>query len=768
MAMQAGFIKRIRDIMRMDAGINGDAQRIEQMVWMLFLKVYDAKEDDWELNEDDYISIIPENLRWRNWARPDANGHAMTGDKLLDFVNNTLFPVLKGIDVKDGEKIIYEGIKVTPDTPVKKAIVKSTFEDANNYMKDGVYLRQVVDIIDEIEFDDVKESHAFGFVYEEILKDLQSAGSSGEFYTPRAVTDFMALMIKPRLGEKMADFACGTGGFITSWLGQLSKQVNDTSAQKQLDDSIYGVEKKPFPYLLCVTNMLLHDIEVPNIYHMNSLKHNLLDYTDDDKFDVILMNPPYGGHEDKSIQGFFPDDLASSETADLFMSVIMYRLRKNGRAAVVVPDGFLFGLDNAKVSIKRKLLTDFNLHTIIRLPESVFSPYTSISTNLLFFDNTSSTKETWYYRVDIPTDRKHFSKTRPMELSHFNDCISWWNDRKEITLGDGPKALKFDVDFLLNEQGCNFDLCGYPHEEENVLSPEDTIFNSLEIMQSVTSEITKASNIIISMLKNEDIIPSKADIEKSCSQLLSIATNYPTMIRKSILQYAIQGKLVEQRMEEGNANDLFLKLKDIKAQKVKLKEIKAEKPLQPMNENDIPFDIPDNWIWCNIQDIFFAHSAMRIHQSDWKTDGIPFFRGRELVRLAKTGDPNAEIFISEEFYNELKDKGGVPKKDDILISAVGTLGKVYVVKGTKKFYYKDAYILCLDNYGVDPYYIKYLVESPYIQNYIYGDDAYGTTVAQLTLEKLKKMIIPLPPLEEQHRIVKKIEELLPYCDSSMK
>lgn len=348
MAMQSGFIKRIRDIMRMDAGINGDAQRIEQMVWMLFLKVYDAKEDDWELNEDNYESIIPEDLRWRNWAKADENGHAMTGDKLLSFVNNTLFPVLKGNDVKESEKVLYEGIQVTPDTPIKKAIVKSTFEDANNYMKDGVYLRQVIDVIDEIEFDDVKESHDFGFVYEEILRELQSAGSSGEFYTPRAVTEFMALMIKPQLGEKMADFACGTGGFITSWLGQLSKQVTDTTAQKQLDDSIYGIEKKPFPYLLCVTNMLLHDIEVPNIYHMNSLKHNLLDYTDDDKFDVILMNPPYGGHEDKSIQNFFPDDLTSSETADLFMSVIMYRLKK------VVVRRLFFQMDSCLERIMRR------------------------------------------------------------------------------------------------------------------------------------------------------------------------------------------------------------------------------------------------------------------------------------------------------------------------------------------------------------------------------------------------------------------------------
>lgn len=487
MAMQSGFIKRIRDIMRMDAGINGDAQRIEQMVWMLFLKVYDAKEDDWELNEDNYTSIIPDECRWRNWAQADDNGHAMTGDKLLNFVNNTLFPTLKELPV-------------TPDTPVKKAIVKSTFEDANNYMKDGVYLRQVIDIIDEIEFDDVKESHAFGFVYEEILRDLQAAGSSGEFYTPRAVTDFMALMIKPKLGEKMADFACGTGGFITSWLGQLHKQVKDTAAQKQFDDSIYGIEKKPFPYLLCVTNMLLHDIEVPNIYHMNSLKHNLLDYTDDDKFDVILMNPPYGGHEDKSIQGFFPDDLASSETADLFMSVIMYRLKKNGRAAVVVPDGFLFGLDSAKVAIKTKLLTEFNLHTVIRLPGSVFSPYTSISTNLLFFDNKAPSGAVWFYRVDMPSDRKHFSKTKPMELKHFDDAIAWWNDRKEIELEDGPKAKKYSTDFLLKDQGCNIDLCGYPHEEEEVLDPLDTIRNYQEKRTTLNAEIDKVLAELESLL----------------------------------------------------------------------------------------------------------------------------------------------------------------------------------------------------------------------------------------------------------------------------
>mgnify|MGYP000630095104 FL=1 len=500
MAMQSGFIKRVRDIMRMDAGINGDAQRIEQMVWMLFLKVYDAKEDDWEINEDNYVSIIPEDLRWRNWAKADENGHSLTGDVLLNFVNNTLFPVLKGNDVKDENgDVKYKGIVVNRDTPAKKAIVKSTFEDANNYMKDGVYLRQVVDVIDEIEFDDVKESHAFGFVYEEILRELQSAGSSGEFYTPRALTDFMAQTIKPRLGEKMADFACGTGGFITSWLSQLSKQVTDVADQEKLDESIYGIEKKPFPYLLCVTNMLLHDIEVPNIYHDNSLRHNVLDYSDDEKFNVILMNPPYGGHEDKSIQGFFPDDLASSETADLFMSVIMYRLKKNGRAAVVLPDGFLFGTDNTKVAIKKKLFSEFNVHTVIRLPHSVFAPYTGITTNVIFFDNTTSTTKTWFYRLDMPEGYKNFSKTKPMKLEHFQPVIDWWNDRREIEVDGFNKAKEYSLKEIA-DNGYNIDLCGFPHEEDEILDPMDLINQYQEKRASLNAEIDHVLEKITSIL----------------------------------------------------------------------------------------------------------------------------------------------------------------------------------------------------------------------------------------------------------------------------
>lgn len=475
--------------MRNDAGINGDAQRIEQIAWMLFLKVYDAKEDDWEFNEDDYTSIIPEECRWRNWAH-DESGKGMTGDALLNFVNNTVFPTLKKLEV-------------TPQTPIRKAIVKTTFEDANQYMKDGVLLRQVLNVIDELDLSDYEESHAFGEIYESILKELQSAGSSGEFYTPRAVTDFMAKMIKPQIGEKCADFACGTGGFLTSWLKELSELKDSADDIEKINNSVYGIEKKQFPYMLCVTNLLLHDIDIPRIYHDNTLLYDVLDYTDKDKFDVILMNPPYGGSEKNEVKNHFPSDLASSETADLFMSVIMYRLKENGRCAVILPDGFLFGTDNAKVAIKKKLFSEFNLHTIIRMPHSVFAPYTSITTNILFFDNTGATKETWFYRLDMPEGYKNFSKTKPMKLEHFAPAMDWWNNREEIIVDEFPKAKKYTATEIA-ELNYNIDLCGYPHEEEEILAPQDLIKNYREKRASLDADIDRVLGEIMELLGDKE------------------------------------------------------------------------------------------------------------------------------------------------------------------------------------------------------------------------------------------------------------------------
>ena len=481
------FVKRIQDVMRNDAGVNGDAQRIEQIVWTLFLKIYDAKEEEWELINDDYVSIIPDNCKWRNWAVDNKDGQALTGDALLAFVNNELFPTLKNLEVSE-------------DTPMNQVMVRYAFEDANNYMKDGVLLRQVINIIDEIDFTEYEERHAFGSIYESFLKDLQSAGNAGEFYTPRAVTDFMVKVTKPKLGERIADFACGTGGFLVSALNALSEQAGESNENREIyNNSVYGVEKKALPHILCVTNMLLHDIDNPTIIHGNTLETDYKEYRKMEKFDLVLMNPPYGGNEKDSVKSNFPAELRSSETADLFIDIIMFRLNKDGRCAIILPDGFLFGTDNAKVNIKKKLLEEFNLHTVVRMPHSVFAPYTSITTNILFFDNTHPTEVTWFYRLDMPEGYKNFSKTKPMKLEHFQPALDWWDNRTEIEEDGFPKAKKYTVEEIV-ANGYNIDLCGYPHEEEEILDPMDLINQYQEKRASLNAEIDHVLEKITSLL----------------------------------------------------------------------------------------------------------------------------------------------------------------------------------------------------------------------------------------------------------------------------
>lgn len=482
----SSFVKTLQNIMRNDAGVSGDAQRIEQIVWMLFLKIYDAKEELWEFHEDNYESILPEEFRWRNWAVDAKDGKSMTGEQLLTFVNAELFPTLKTLNVDE-------------NTPINKAIVKFAFEDAYNYMKDGVLLRQVVNIIDSIDFTDYKERHAFGDIYEQILKDLQAQRASGEYYSPRATTDFMVQMVKPQLGERVADFACGTGGFLTSSLNYLEKQVESVEDREKYNEAVFGIEKKAFPYLLSITNLLLHDIDNPTIIHGNSLEKNVREYEAKDKFDVILMNPPYGGSEKDSIKMNFPMNLRSSETADLFISVMMYRLKRDGRAGVILPDGFLFGEDNAKVAIKEKLLKDFNLHTIIRLPHSVFAPYTSIHTNMLFFDNTKPTEDVWFYRMDMPEGYKNFSKTRPIKLEHFQPVMDWWDNRVEIINERDEKARKFTAQEII-DRNCNLDLCKFPQEEEEILEPHELMKHYIADRTRLNKEIDEVLTEIQEML----------------------------------------------------------------------------------------------------------------------------------------------------------------------------------------------------------------------------------------------------------------------------
>ena len=474
------LVKRLQNIMRQDSGVDGDAQRIAQIVWILFLKVYDAKEELWEFHDDDYESIIPEELRWREWAVDNKDGKAMTGDELLTFVNDKLFPTLKSLEVDE-------------TTPRKSAIVKEVFEDAFNYMKNGVLLRQVINAIDEVDFTELDERHAFNDIYETILKNLQSAGNSGEFYSPRATTEFIAEMINPQIGETVADFACGTGGFLTSALEILQKQIKTVEDKETVNRSLFGIEKKNLPHLLCMTNLLLHDIDEPNIVHGNSLEKNVRDYKEEDRFDCIMMNPPYGGTEEKIIQSNFPTELQTSETADLFVALILYRLKQNGRVGIILPDNFLFGNENSQKALKERLLNECNLHTIVKLPAGVFAPYTSITTNILFFDKTESTKEIWYYDVPLPEGYRSFSKTKPFKSIHLDGVRKWWNDRNKEDLNsykvsmDEVISKEYNLDFknpnkLVEEKEYTLDelLTTMDVKSKNIVSLVDKIREALE------------------------------------------------------------------------------------------------------------------------------------------------------------------------------------------------------------------------------------------------------------------------------------------------
>jgi type I restriction enzyme M protein len=403
--------------MRQDTGVDGDAQRISQLVWMLFLKIFDDKEREYELIEDFYDSPIPDGLRWRDWA---ADDEGITGDALLGFLNNDLFPTLKELPFGPG------------DDP-RGFIVKEVFQDAYNYMKSGTLTRQVINKINQVDFNRSEDRHMFNDIYEKILKDLQSAGNAGEYYTPRAVTRFMVEMVDPVLGEKVLDPACGTGGFLTCTLDHIrrKKEVRTADDDDMLQAQLYGVEKKPLPHLLCITNMILHGVEAPlNIRRDNTLSRPLRDYKARDYVDVVVTNPPFGGIEEDGIQANFPAPFRTKETADLFLVLIMSLLKPRGRCAIVLPDGTLFG-EGVKTRIKERLLGTCNLHTIVRLPNGVFNPYTGIKTNLLFFTRGEPTKEIWFYEHPYPPGYKSYSKTKPMRIEEFGPEKEWWHNRVE-------------------------------------------------------------------------------------------------------------------------------------------------------------------------------------------------------------------------------------------------------------------------------------------------------------------------------------------------
>ena len=469
-------IKSIQDIMRKDAGTYGDAQRIEQLAWMFFLKIVDDREAEQELMDDDFKSPLPQKYRWRNWA---ADDEGLTGVKLLDFIDNNLLKDVKTL----------AGVRSDP----RVAVIRNAFDDANNYMKNGTLMRQVVNKINEIDFNNSKDRHLFGDVYEQILKDLQSAGNAGEFYTPRAVTQFMVQQTAPQLGETVFDPACGTGGFLTAvidYIREETKQVKKPKDEEKLQASIHGVEKKHLPHILCTTNMLLHGVEVPSqIRHDNTLSRPLRDYGPKDRVDCIITNPPFGGQEEDGIELNFPKAFQTRETADLFLILIMHLLKKGGRGAIVLPDGTLFG-EGVKTRIKEKLLDECNLHTIVRLPNGVFNPYTGIKTNLLFFTKGNPTKDIWFYEHPYPPGAKSYNKTKPIRIDEFDAEKKWWGkpDTKGGFKGRKENELAWKVPAAdIKENGYNLDIKN-PNTADTGPGDPDELLTELETIRTASRQ----------------------------------------------------------------------------------------------------------------------------------------------------------------------------------------------------------------------------------------------------------------------------------------
>ena len=455
------LVKSIQDIMRQDVGVDGDAQRISQLCWMFFLKIIDDQDQELELLKDDYRSPIPDHLQWRDWA---ADPEGITGAELLAFVDDVLFPSLKGL----------------PSGGSPRAnVVRDVFEDAYNYMKSGQLMRQVVNKINDIDFNNLAERQHFGDIYEQLLNDLQSAGNAGEYYTPRAVTSFMARMIDPKPGETLFDPACGTGGFLTCAMQHMRERyVKRLEDEAMMQAALRAVEKKPLPHMLAVTNMLLHNVEDPSfLRHDNTLARPYISWGQDDRVDIVLTNPPFGGKEEDGIESNFPGHFRTRETADLFLALIVRLLRPGGRAAVVLPDGSLFG-EGVKTRLKEHLMEECNLHTVVRLPNSVFRPYASIGTNLLFFEKGEPTKDVWFWEHLVPEGQKAYSMTRPIKLEHLDGCAAWWGGADRQGREEGDRAWKVSAEEI-KDRGYNLDIknphtAGEDHGDPEMLLEELT------------------------------------------------------------------------------------------------------------------------------------------------------------------------------------------------------------------------------------------------------------------------------------------------------
>lgn len=472
MSSLSGIIDRIRKDMRKDSGTGSDELRILQLSWMIFLKIFSDKDTELQVVQKNYLSPIPNEFNWDNWAR-DEEG--ITGNELIEFVDRKLFPSLSNIDTSNGDK--------------RAILIKEVFSNNYNYMKSGIHLRQVINKLNEVNFNKNEDKQIFGEIYEGFLRELQSAGTLGEYYTPRAITMLLAEIIDPKINEKVLDPSCGTGGFLTVCIEHLKKKSKNVSDYEKIQKNIIGWEFKPLPYVLVNANLMQHDVYDPNIISKDSLSRPLADYGSQDEVDIILANPPFGGEVSDNNEKNFPASLRTTESADLFLILIMKLLKKNGRAAIVLPDSSLSGL-GVKSRIREKLLNEFNLHTIIRLPDSVFKPYAGVPTNLLFLEKGKKTKEIWFYEHKLPDGYKAYSKTKTIKYEEFNPLKEWWNNRKEN---------KFAWKINISEIESNY----YDLDYKNPTQPKpEKIYTAEELTKQIYDSLMESQEIIKKISKD--------------------------------------------------------------------------------------------------------------------------------------------------------------------------------------------------------------------------------------------------------------------------
>jgi type I restriction enzyme M protein len=725
------LIKVIQDIMRKDVGVDGDAQRISQMVWLLFLKIFDDREKEWKVTVKNYKSPLPSRFQWSNWA---ANPEGETGEDLIGFVNNDLFPALKKLAITAGVE------------PIGK-VVGSVFEDAYNYMKSGTLLRQVINTIQiDVDFNSSSDRHLFNDIYEKILSDLQSAGNAGEYYTPRAVTQFMVDILNPQLGESILDPACGTGGFLVNTIEHLKRQVKNPKDSEVLQYSIHGVEKKPLPHMLAMTNMMLHGIEVPtNIKHDNTLSRPLKNYGPKDRVDCIITNPPFGGMEEDGIEQNFPKKYQTRETADLFMALIMFLLKNDtGRAAIVLPDGFLFG-EGVKTTIKKELLEEFNLHTIVRLPNGVFSPYTGIKTNLLFFEKGLPTKQVWFFEHPYPEGYKSYSRSKPLTIKEFDLEKKWWKNRKQNEYAWKVTAKEIE------ERNYNLDfknphVVDIKHGDPDVLimSYRDAIKSTSSVREDIKAELSKSI--------------AAHPLIKYFNELFTTSNNV-NQLKSAILQLAVSGKLVPQDPNDLPASELLKEIESEKKRLVKDGRIRKQESLLLINPEEIPYKVPKGWEW-----VRFGSIAQ--HNSGKTLDS-----GRNIGQLRDY------ITTSNLYWGffKLENVRQMPIRDEELEKCTARMGDLLICEGGEAgraavWCFKKE--ICFQNHihrarlfcHIEPFYIYRFFEKLNATGEI-NSYRKGVGISNMSSKSLASIAIPLPPLAEQRRIVAKIDQLMSLCNT---